>query len=94
MTSIPTVNLGDTVVYVGGKGNSKTAIVVNTVDSINSGTSLPELNDGQLHLVAWEWSAGHFVPKIAVPHLSQIAEDTEFQNDNGEPINYWKLPTE
>ena len=94
MSTIPTTSLGDNVVYVSGKGHAKHAIVVGTPETVIPGTELPELSEGQLYIVVWEFGVGHFVPKGQVPHFSQIDGNSEFTNDDGVPVNYWKLATE
>ena len=94
MSVIPTVSLGQPVVYVSGKGHEKLALVVGTPDSVVPGSSLPELNEGQLYIAVWEFGYAHFVPKEPTPHFSQVEGNSELTNDEGVSVNYWKLPTE
>lgn len=90
-TTIPTVTLGQAVTYVGTKGLPKAAFVVGTQETVEEGHSLPTLNEGQLHIVVWEFSKGHFTPRTSVPFEGQIADNTEFQNEDGNTVAFWRL---
>ena len=70
----------------------KKAFVVGTPETVEEGHSLPTLNEGQLYLTVWEFSAGHYVPKGPVVFEGLVADSTEFKNDEGKTINVWRLP--
>lgn len=91
-TTIPKVTLGQSVIYVGIKGHQKAALVTNTPESVDEGTSLSELSPGQLHLAVWNHSDSHFTPRRNVPHESLVVGNTEFQNDDGMAVGFWRLP--
>ena len=90
-TAIPTVTLGQSVVYIGSKGLPKQAFVVGTPESDEEGHSLPALSEGQLYLVVWEFGKAHYVPKGPIPFAGQVEDSTEFKNDEGKTINVWQL---
>lgn len=90
-TAVPTVQLGQSVIYVGSKGLPKQAFVVGTPESVEEGHSLPTLSEGQLYLTVWEFSAGHYVPKGPVAFEGQVEGNVEFQNSDGTSINVWRL---
>lgn len=90
--TVPQVALGQNVIYVGTKGHPKTAIVINTPDSVDEGTSLAVLDPGQLHLAVWTHSAGGFTPRANVPYEGLVKDNMEFQNDSGTPVGFWRLP--
>lgn len=89
-STIPAVKVGTPVIYVGTKGKQKLALVVGTPETIEEGTSLPTLNEGQVHLAVWGFNGG-FRPRLNVPFESVIADDPEFTNDEGQPVGFWKL---
>ncbi len=80
------ITLGQPVTYIGSKGLPKLALVVGTPETVEPGHSLPTLEEGQLHLVVWEFSEGHFVPKMNVRSFETVEKPEE-----GDPIRYWKL---
>jgi len=88
---LPKVTLGQPVQYVGTKGLAKAAFVVGTPDTVEEGHSLPTLSEGQLHIVVWEFSKGHFTPRLNVPFEGQVADNAEFQNGDGTPVGFWRL---
>ena len=90
-TATPNVALMSPIVYVGSKGLPKAALVVGTPETVQPGHSLPELNEGQLHIIVWEFSAGHFVPKLNVPYVATVAENDEFKNADGVTVGVWQL---
>ncbi len=90
-TIAPKVTPGQNVTYVGTKGHPKAAFVVNTPDTLDEGTSLPALSEGQVHLVVWDWSAMHFTPRMNVPFEGIVADNTEFNGEDGQTVGAWKL---
>jgi len=88
--TVPTVTLGQPVVYIGTKGHPKAAFVVATPESMDPDTSLPDLGEGQLHLAVWTWGAGTYIPRLSVPFEALVADNGDFQED-GKTVGAWRL---
>lgn len=91
-TTAPTVQLGQSVVYVGRKGLPKQAFIVGTTETVQEGHSLPTLSEGQVYLTVWEFSAGHYVPKGPVPFEGSVAGNGDYLNADGVTVGVWRLP--
>lgn len=86
----PTVQLGQSVEYVGTKGKTKLALVVGTPETVEEGTHLPTLGEGQLHLAVFTWAVGTFTPRLSVPFEGTVADNAEFQEE-GQTVGVWRL---
>lgn len=64
---IVTGKLGEMVTYVGSAGYPKAAMVVGTPESVVPGTNIPELADGERHLMVFSVT-GVVYTKLTVPY--------------------------
>jgi hypothetical protein len=88
-SAYPKVQPGQMVQYVSTKGYIKPALVVNTAETVVPGKAIPELGEGQVHLVVFSLTNG-VSPRLSVPFEGLVKDNSDFQNEIGETVGVWR----
>lgn len=85
-----TPTLGSAVAYKSEKGHAKMALVLATPESVTPGHDVPELSEGQLHLLVFS-PTGAAYPRYSVPSAESVAGQDGFTNpETGQLYGVWE----
>jgi hypothetical protein len=84
-----TVKLGQPVEYISTRGKSKLAFVTATPETVAEGTSVPELSEGQVHLMVVGILTGTS-PRLNVPSAASVEGNDDFVNGDGAQVGVWR----
>lgn len=63
--------LGQTVTYVGANGKKKVGLVIGTADTIEEGTSVPSLEEDQVHLLVFSPTGNAYMRTNVAPQSDE-----------------------
>lgn len=89
-TTQPKVKLGDAVAYKSEKGHTKLAFVLATPTTVTPEHELPELTEGQLHLLVLS-PTGSAYARYSVPFAGSVEGNSDFTNpETGKLYGVWE----
>lgn len=90
MDTATQIKLGQAVEYFSTEGKPKLAFVLGTQATTAADDRIPELSEGQAHLVVFSLT-GKAYNRYNVPEASYVADNAGFTTDSGAPAGVWRV---